>query len=312
MNECGPSAHSFHLTEYLEAKMKVDEKSINRSVLRTFKSLILKKKDPAIVDLGTGTGMMIRRLSRFPLHGDVAMYGVDSDQRCCAAAFDYVKNTLLRLGYAVVAENDRVVARKPGTRLTIHIVQSDMLDRSLQGSLGISHVQCVTANAFMDIIPLRSGMEHISELLEKGGIFYSTINYDGRTTLLPPWKNQTFEQSLLSVYDNSMDERLAGGLRTGGSRTGSLIFSAAQEAGLHVEDFGSSDWQLFPARGRYSKTVKYFLNSIVTMIYREGEKSSKTDRRELDSWYEERLCQTDMNALALITHQTDIVAVKPE
>ncbi len=312
MHANGPSSYTFHLTEYLEAKMKVDEKSINRTVLRTFKNLILKKKDPVIVDLGTGTGIMIRRLLRFPLHGDAVLYGVDSDQRCCAAAFDYVKKALLLLEYAVETQNDRIVAQKPGTRLTVHIVQSDILDRSFPVSLGVSHVQCITANAFMDIIPLKNCMEHISELLEKGGILYSTINYDGRTALLPHWQNHTFEQSLLALYDNSMDERLVHGCRTGGSRTGSLIFSAVREAGLDIADFGSSDWQVFPAGGRYNRKEKYFLNSIVTMIYREGKKSDRIDHKELDSWYADRLRQTDLSVLSLITHQTDIVAVKTE
>lgn len=303
-------SHTFHLTEYLEAKMKVDERSINSTVLRTFKNLILQKKDPIIVDLGTGTGMMIRRLLRLPLHGNVVLYGVDSDQRCCAAAVDHVKKALLRLGYAVDTQNDRISAQKRDTCCTVHIVQSDVLDRSFPGSLGISHVQCITANAFMDIISLKNGMEHISHLLEKGGIFYSTINYDGRTTLLPHWRNKTFEQSLLALYNQSMDERLIHGRRTGGSRTGSLIFSAAQEAGFLVAGFGCSDWQVFPKRGSYNRNEKYFLNSIVTMIYQEGRKTDRIDLSELDSWYADRLRQADLGALSLITHQTDIVAVK--
>jgi hypothetical protein len=311
MREKETSSHIFHFTDYLEAKMEVDERSKNSSVLRTFKKLFLKKTNPVIVDLGTGTGMMIRRFLSLPLHGNVVLYGVDNDPGCCTAALYHVKNALLRLGYAVKTRSDRISAEKQGTFVRIHIVQADILDPSFPGALGIAHAQCITANAFMDLILLKDGMKHIFEFLEEGGILYSTINYDGLTTLLPQWRNHTFEQSLLSLYDKSMDERLIHGHKTGGSRTGSLIFSAAQEVGLHVADLGSSDWQIFPKNGRYKRGEKFFLKSIVSLIYQEVGKSNRVDHRELDAWYTDRLRQSDLNALALITHQTDIVAEKP-
>ncbi len=311
MHENETSPHAFNFTDYLEAKMEVDERSRNGAVLRTFKKLFLKKNNPVIVDLGTGTGMMIRRLLLLPLRGNVALYGVDNDPGCCTAALHHVKKALLRLDYSVKSRNDHISAEKQGTHLRVHIVQSDILDPSFPDTLGIAHAQCITANAFMDLVPLKEGMEHIFELLEEGGILYSTINYDGSTTLLPQWRNQDFEQSLFALYDKSMDERLIHGHRTGGSRTGSLIFSAAQEVGLHVADFGISDWEVFPKKGRYKKGEKYFLKSIVSLIYQEVGKSDQLDHRELNAWYTERLQQSDLNALTLITHQTDIVAEKP-
>jgi len=263
------------------------------------------------VDLGTGTGMMMRKLLHIPLHGNVSFYGVDNDPGCCTAALDHVENALLSLHYTVRTRNDHISAEKHDTHLRVHIVQSDILDPSLPDILEIAHAQCITANAFMDLVPLRDGMERIFELLEEGGILYSTINYDGSTTLLPQWRNQPFEQSLFALYDKSMDERMIHGCRTGGSRTGSLIFSAAQEAGLHVADFGCSDWQVFPKKGRYKRGEKYFLKSIVSLIYQEVGKTDQVDHRELHEWYTDRLRQSDLNTLTLITHQTDIVAEKP-
>jgi hypothetical protein len=150
----------------------------------------------------------------------------------------------------------------------------------------------------------------VHRLLRKKGIFYSTINYDGLTTFLPTWEEESFEKDLLSVYNFSMDTRTVNGKSTGGSRTGSRIFGAAQQRGFSIVDFGSSDWQLFPKKGGYSKDERIFLKSIIMMIYKEGSLCTSIDNRKLAEWYNTRLVQVDDNLLTLITHQTDILAIK--
>ena len=147
-------------------------------------------------------------------------------------------------------------------------------------------------------------------MLRKNGIFYSTINYDGLTTFLPPCQEESFERDLLSVYNFSMDTRTVNGKSTGGSRTGSRIFGAAQQRGFSIIDYGSSDWQVFPKKGRYSKDERFFLKSIIMMIYKEGSLCTSIDKRKLEEWYNMRLGQVDDNLITLITHQTDILAIK--
>jgi hypothetical protein len=207
-------------------------------------------------------------------------------------------------------ENNILSAKKNRTTYRIEIIHSDFFNVKTFNSLKSIGFDCITANAFMDIVHLDSSVDRVFRLLRKNGIFYSTINYDGLTTFLPPWREESFERDLLTVYNFSMDTRTVNGKSTGGSRTGSRLFGAAQQRGFSIIDYGCSDWQLFPKNGRYRKDERFFIKSIIMMIYKEGLLCSSIDKRKLKDWYNTRVAQVDDDLLTLITHQSDILAIK--
>jgi hypothetical protein len=77
-----------------------------------------------------------------------------------------------------------------------------------------------------------------------------------------------------------------------------------------VAGFGSSDWSIFPWNGSYSKPEEIFLNALILAIYEEGLRHAELDRYTLSAWYADRSQAIEERSLSLITHQTDILAVK--
>ena len=107
-----------------------------------------------------------------------------------------------------------------------------------------------------------------------------------------------------------MDIRKVDSLLTGGSRTGTKIFNVVQDEGFKIVNYGWSDWQIFPEGGEYRKYEPAFLKSIISMIFEESNKDKFFDDDKLRSWYMMRIRGVDNQSLVLITHQTDIVAIK--
>ncbi len=168
----------------------------------------------------------------------------------------------------------------------------------------------MTANSFMDIVPLLETVHTVRKLLTENGLFYATINYDGLTELMPDYCEPVLENCILQNYNDSMDRRRYSGKKTGGSRTGSRLVGALLKSNFSILNFGSSDWQIFPQSKRYRRGEKYFLQCILHFIYNQLQTEHAIDGNQLKTWYRDRMSDVDMNILCLLTHQTDILAKK--
>ncbi len=69
----------FNFQHYLESKVSIDNRSFNRGVAFEFKRLIESVESPALLDIGTGTGLMLRHLLDLNYRGTVDFYGIDSE-----------------------------------------------------------------------------------------------------------------------------------------------------------------------------------------------------------------------------------------
>ncbi len=300
----------FDYLDYLESKVEIDFRSINRSVFKTFKKLIESTKSPIILDIGTGTGLMIRKILALKLKGAVKIYGIDYNTETQEKAFEMIKLDLESKKYTVKTLNNTHIAENDNRKLKITILNADFLNEEIFRKLKKIGFHCITANSFMDLVPLNKAVKKVFMLLRENGIFYSSINYDGVTALLPKCQDNGFEQVLLERYNQSMDIRKVDGLLTGGSRTGTKIFNVVQDEGFKIVNYGCSDWQIFPEGGEYRKYEPAFLKSILSLIYEEGNKDKLFDDDKLRSWYRLRIGGVEDQSLVLITHQTDIVAIK--
>ena len=303
--------------EYLEAKRMVDLRCLNRRVYNAFRTRVQTFRDPTLLDLGTGTGLMIRKLLGLRLVGDTLIYGVDLDANNCSAALRLVARDLVRAGYHV-RELGRdsgekgtpigISASQERRRIRVEIRNADVLDPEEFWLTGDIKFDAVTANAFMDLVPLEETVQLIGRLLKPQGLFYTTINYDGVTTLLPPFRDREFERNLLDIYNGSMDRRRVHGRVTGGSRTGSSLFGVLLERGFHIVEWGSSDWTLGPKKGQYKRREKTFVSAILQMIYEEGIVSGMQHSGQLEGWRAERLGALERGDLFFISHQIDLLA----
>jgi SAM-dependent methyltransferase len=327
---------------YLEAKYSIDQASLNPRLFSLVSSRLMGTDSPRILDLGTGTGAMARRLLSLDLRGRVRLVGLDREADNLALARrrleELVAGRGLRLlevpeggsgrpagrpdGGASAGAARRSVggvptgqasqacmirARRPGLELQIELVAGDLLDPQQLEHLGRGCFDCVTAHSFMDLLPLKAALRRIRVLLAGGGLFYATLNYDGETTLLPGWKEPQFERRLLGVYNRSMDRRRVGGRRTGGRLSGRRLYQALLEQGYEIQDVGSSDWNLFPHAGRYSRSERVFLTWLLTAIASEGRRDDKIDRQALCRWHRGRMGEMASGRLALVVHQLDLL-----
>jgi SAM-dependent methyltransferase len=314
----------FDFPAYLEAKFALDSASLNATLYARFKEHLGRIADPRILDLGTGTGAMLRRILQLDLSGRVHLIGLDQEEQNLAAGMDRITHALGVRGYRIEEQRQNpsersILGRRRDTEIQIEFLRGDLLDPVTTGTL--QPVDCITAHAFMDLMPLSRAVAVIRSLLEEDGLFYSTLNYDGLTVLLPEYEDGGFERRLLQIYDRSMEARRSRGVRTGGAFSGRRLYRSLLEGGFEILGTGSSDWNVFPADGAYSDDQEFFLTVILSMIEAQaraargkggaGARSAAGPIVEpglLEGWYADRLEDVRNNRLALISHQIDLLA----
>jgi SAM-dependent methyltransferase len=307
--------------DYLEAKRKVDLRCLNRHVLGVFKKRLEGMRDPVLIDLGTGTGLMVRKVASMRLKGNVRIIGLDLDEESCTAAVNIIARDLVSSGYRDCSEKynrdetglcGSMQFEREGCRLFIEMRTGDVLSPEMPWHPGCHTVDAVTANAFIDLVPLHDIVSVAGRMLKPGGLFYTTINYDGVTTLLPLSRDEDFETELLGIYNRSMELRRSRGGMTGGSRTGSRLYGELLEQGFSIAAWGSSDWTVVPKEGRYKPGEWAFVRAILHMIYREGVNSRHLPREGLDRWLSERVEALEERRLSFMNHQIDALAQRPQ
>jgi SAM-dependent methyltransferase len=298
--------------EYLEQKRWVDERSFNVEVWERARSRLVSQDDVRVLDVGTGTGAMARRLiaawdaaARKP--ASLRVTGVDLEERSLAEARRQTASLLESLGYAVGSCDLGAEGTRAGMTVVYRFRNSDAL--SLRG-LG-TRFHLVTGHAVLDLLPLDAAFREIAAVLVSGGAFYTTLNYDARTQFSPPSSMAAFERDLLAWYNRTMDDRRVAGMPTGGSRCGTEMIAAAERAGLTVAAAGSSDWNVQPGRKGYCTGAAGFLRSLLWMVYDEGQRDRRCNRRLLDEWFSQRMAQIDDGLFGLRVAQTDMLAVCP-
>ena len=310
---------SFDFPAYLEAKYQLDSTSLNSKVYAQFQDHLRPIQGSRILDLGTGTGAMLRRIIELSPAGKVELIGLDQEERNLAIGLERIEETLKREGFAIAelrrsGEVKSIRGRKNRIDARVDLLRGDITDSNTARALGSFDV--VTAHAFMDLMPLKRIVAIIRSLLNAGGVFYSTLNYDGLTVLLPEYTRTTIERRLLRTYDRSMENRRARGLKTGGARSGTRLYRALVNGGFSVIGLGSSDWNVVPPAGGYSDEDKHFLAAIISMIEGEArraiaqnnERNTVVDPTSLSEWLADRLDAVENSRLSMIVHQIDLLA----
>jgi len=304
---------------YLEAKFAIDTASLNTSLYAQFQDHLRHAVNLRVLDLGTGTGAMLRRILELELSGQVELFGLDQEERILAAGVDRIEQVLLGRGYSI-GEKRRspgiksIRGERGSTDIRVEFLRGDLLDKRIIGKL--EPFDCITAHAFMDLMPLKRAVAIVRTLLRADGVFYPTLNYDGLTVLLPEYEEPGFERRLLQIYNRSMERRRSGGRKTGGSLSGRRLYRALLEGGFSILGVGSSDWNVFPSGGAHAEEQKLFLTAILSMIAGEARRSrtestagtAAVDPKLLADWYAERCEAMENERLSLIVHQLDLLA----
>lgn len=308
--------------DYLEAKKEVDNSALNAEVrkrlLSSIRDVVTEHSGPLrVLDLGTGSGAMVRRLLRDlgvvrSSGRDIEIRGVDIDAALIEAAEGLCTDAWVASGL----ENGRATG-SGDVRIEFRVMS---VEKALAEE---SSRELITAHALMDLLPMAATCAAVRRSLVPGGLFYATINYNGLTRWYPKAEDAEFEQQLLSYYDRSMRRVRAGGREQDGAASGGQLYEACRAAGLDVLALGGSDWCVFPKvdvgtgvadggearRGSpaaYTKGEVRLLTWMLGNIYKEGLQEFTAD--QMEAWIQDRLGCLQQERLAMVVHHLDVLA----
>lgn len=305
-----PALYGKGFVRYLSSKKSVDDRALNKYVRETL-AAALPESSPAnrlrVLELGAGIGTMIERLVDWKLLNFAEYTAVDSDTVSVAESG-------LRLArwaadrdfdFKFRQKNTSLIRTKEGEIWT-KFIQADVYDflsRPITGQLwniGIAH-------AFMDLVDIEVVLRQFCSFIRPGGLLYLTLNYDGETIFLPEL-NSGLERLILQLYNQSMDERLTDGRKTGGCHTGRNLFGRLRAPGAAVLAAGGSDWIVWPGPQGYPADESYFLHYILDTIHRELKDHPALDQNAFESWIQMRHNQVESAKLIFIARNLDLLA----
>ncbi len=269
-------------TDFLEAKRAADERSRDHKTFELFLHYLRSTPKASVLDAGTGTGAMARRLVAALPDADCEVIGLDTDCEAIAVADSVSKEyDQRRLSFACHSLFD---------------AQTDGL---------VSTVSAVTAHSFVDEFPPAALLQAFRRLLGGQGMVYTSLTYNGRTEFFPQSQDEEYENRMLALYDRSMDERTFEGKPIAGSRGASRFLAAAEQEGFGIVSFGGSDWCIQPRSGEYRRGDAVLLEGMVDFVANESLRHDGMDAERTEAWRTERKTQIREQRLRLLVHHVD-------
>ncbi len=313
-----PMEYSF--PRYLLAKQTVDDRALNKDVLTALKShlstaniRLSASHQPSVpqsafnvIEVGAGIGTMLTRLLRWnilPPNVDYTL--VDEMPENIAFARQWLPQWAQENGYQVETLPDETIHFSVSTSIPqsifIHFKQSDVFDyirfsasqsdsalRSSDASVAHSvppSADLLIAHAFLDLLPMPESLPQLFSLLKPGGLAWLTINFDGVTTLEPPFRSpdssalssdSDIRFSDSSVVDSASDiclstsrqpsipESTADDLRLPDSSAADLRLPDSSAAGLRFSDSSVVDIRLSAPQ-----SVPESVDSLIERLYHQ-------------------------------------------
>jgi SAM-dependent methyltransferase len=295
---------------YLSSKKSVDDRALNKHVWDAL-SKALPKGSPAnrlkVLELGAGIGTMIERLVDRKLLTFAEYTAVDSDANSVRESWRHMARWAAAggFGFRRRPENTALIRTQEG-EILIQFIQADVYDflaradTERRWDLGIAH-------AFMDLVDIGVVVPRFCNIMRPGGLLYLSLNYDGETIFFPVL-NREFDKLVLRLYNQSMDDRITDGKKTGGRLTGRKLFAHLKAADAAVLEAGGSDWIVLPEPQGYPDEESYFLHYILDTIHTELKGHPALDQTAFESWIQTRHDQVEKAELIFIAKNLDLLA----
>jgi SAM-dependent methyltransferase len=276
---------------YLSSKKSVDDRALNNHVRDALAAALPKSSPEArvkVLELGAGIGTMIERLVDWKLFACADYTAVDSDANCVDEFSRRMARWTAAEGFDFSCRpgNLALIQTQEG-EVSIKFEQVDVYDFLSQENSGGQQWDLGIAHAFMDVVDIGGVLPRFCNLLRPGGLLYLTLNYDGETLFLPEL-NLGLEKRIMQLYNQSMDDRITGGRKTGGCQTGRKLFGHLKVVNAAVLAAGSSDWIVLPGPQGYPQDESYFLHYILDTIYNELKGRPEPDQAAFESWVQTR------------------------
>ncbi|NBB86077.1 MAG: methyltransferase [Bacteroidetes bacterium] len=284
----------------------LDKRSISAHVFNQFRDLIYSQveqyKKLNVLDVGAGLGSLFKRICDLGIKGHIEYTVIDIEEAHVATARSEIGRWLRERGHVIREESPQhILVKDAGCEVNCQFVTADALTFAAESP---NSYDVLVGQAFLDIIPLRSGLKSLFKALRPGGVFYFPINFDGISALLPV-EDKARDTLVEDIFHQSMDERDKG--RTGGSQTGRQLLDVLPVVGARIDAVGASDWIVRPmaASKQYPHDEKYFLGCILKFMHNELLHSDRMPSEACTEWFERRYAQLELGQLKYIAHQLD-------
>lgn len=273
---------------YLAAKKSVDDRALNRNVWDAMcRALPPQSSDTAlrVIEVGAGIGTMIERFVERGVLTHATYTAVDANVNH-------------------IAELNR---RKDIPGIYVEACAADFFD-FVARTRGERVWDLLIAHAFLDLLDVPRALPQLLSLLNRGGLFYFTLNFDG-ATILEPAIDAEFDAEIERLYHRTMDERVTNGARSGDSCSGRHLFEHLRALNAEIIEAGSSDWAVFAGKDGYAGDEAFFLHFIIDTLCGALENRPELTlcRDRFLDWIALRHRQVNDGTLVYIAHQIDVV-----
>ncbi len=297
----------FSFTRYLEAKKSIDDRALNRHVWQALIDNLPESscdRPLRILEIGAGVGTMIERLIENDIFSYATYDAIDADRENITHALNRLKewSRAHEINLSVRPEQ-RCLLDGAGKRIDVCLRDEDFFSFVAREQ---ESYDLIITNAFLDLVDVPATLPLILDLLDCGGMFYFSINFDG-VTAMEPAIDPELDDRILSRYHRSMDERIINGKCSGDSRAGRHLFAHLDACDARILAAGGSDWVVFPGPGGYTGDEAYFLHFIIHTIHEALKGDPALDSGQLDKWVAERHRQVEQGQLVYLAHQLDFI-----
>ena len=290
----------YSFPHYLLSKQTVDDRALNKDVVHALR-LSIPPEPVSIMEVGAGIGTMLKRLIGWELFSRGEYVLVDSMQENIDYARAWIPQWASESGLSVERDGtDRLFLCDRTHEILIRLVCADVFDFIEKNK---STADVLIAHAFLDLLPMPGSLEKLLSLTN--GLAWMTINFDGRSSLLPGIDSALDEQ-IERLYHSSMDVRSTGG----DSRLGSKLFEHLRGLDAEFLAAGASDWVVYARDGKYPADEKYFLQFILHFFETSLRDCDELDKHAFKQWLSKRYEQIECGELVYIAHQMDFLVKK--
>lgn len=304
------------LHRYLDWKEQLDHRSLSAEVQRAFLAAVptLGSRRLRVLDCGTGTGAMIRRLIDWGLPGEIEIIGLDVNATLLRVARDTFARWARDRGYILDVHRETAGAMQVLTittdqaEIAVRLYHRDMYAiQSLEADLPTQAAfDVVTALSLADLLEEDLGMRALLLPVRPMGLVYLLLNYD-HETIFEPTQDRSWEAAIIQTYHQAIERRAPGTGGPGASYVGRRLYHLLQQYNCEVLAYGASDWVSYPRGACYPDHEALFLHQILRWVYAEAKASNTLDGQRVEEWYRWRLRQLERGELVYICRQNDIL-----
>jgi SAM-dependent methyltransferase len=298
---------------YLASKKEIDDRSLNAAVWQKLVEILppgSSKMPLRVLEVGAGIGTMIERLAEKGVMPHAVYTALDSQAEVLQAGQRRLIEWAQRRNLSLQIGDDGLALHGDRLDVQVQFVAQDLF-HWMNEDQPPGGYDLLIAHAFLDLVNLDETLPSLFQRLRSGGVFYFTLTFDGLTVLEPPIEPE-FDDRVIAVYHQTMDERIVNGQPSGASASGRKLFASVERAGGILLQAGASDWVVFPKAGNYEQAEIIFLRSILDMIAGALQGHPALDQPRFRDWMQTRYHQLEKGELIYIAHQLDMVGIKKE